>query len=110
MKNGKDIKEKVMQAIKQILANQNSDTDVLIAKRIIENTTKEIGTDENSLLTEQIKKGVLVVYLVSPMPEEFKFEVCNFDIRFGDLTIITEAYVAEKILNNLNNLVGRSSR
>ena len=97
------------QLVTTIFKNQNSKEDVDKAKKVIKNTVESMHTKRAPLEVEEYGIGYVTIVLTSPMPENYHFEVCNFDLRFGDLTLITEKSVREKIESNLTAIAGQSS-
>lgn len=106
----KNFASKVEQAANDIFANQNSEKDVLKAKEIIEKVVSIESTSQNPLILKEKSKGFVSIHLVSPIPERYEFQICSFDLRFGDLTKITKKNVEEIIAKHLDNLRGQSSR
>ena len=114
MARRKGIKEIVglmRQNISTIVSNQNPQTETMITKKKIEKVVGNLNDalgPQNPLVIEE-DSGFISISLVSPQPEKYKFLVCSLDLRFGDLTNLTEEYISGRILNGLSITAKQSS-
>jgi hypothetical protein len=107
MWKGNNLGERSDKAINKIFGNQNSESDIQIAKNIIEKVIHSINDPskpDRKLDVNEKTPGTFVVNLQLILEKVREYQIYYFDLRTTDLTQMTERYFKEEITKNLERV------